>query len=384
MQFDEKRAFDALAIPLAKAIPCSLWDLIVHESTSVSTAMSFAMTKTGRTEEDENTPALLSALVASFARWGYGDDPRISVLKSKRKAGFTRHAKYAGKSQISPPALETSEVPYGETLSAELDRAIADRLGLNESTPVRWKFSVVSGVLNLRFLSATKLGKSATFPVASATKTDLDLARGVVAQWVLKNGIPERPEQRESLARAVAAKCSPTIVGGWLNLGLYMVSSWEYARRELVRETGNENAIPDIRPIDDDSILDCYRCVFDLGPFHLVRVAEVNHVCTTKPEAEPHIFKVTTKHVDEARKLGAPKVDPSLSPCGICGGEYKDHMSDRVMVVQLLRDATAPEADKHLGPLQLAFDADGIDGMIFVDTPEKFRIKPPEIGENED
>lgn len=374
MQFDSKRAYDAIVPHHLKMLPESIvHDLIYsdHASATINTIASIVMTDTGNAETDDNTAALVSALVSSACRWGYDESDRFTkACQSQRDAGFM---------EINPgrnrdPIYSHTPLVLGEALSERLDRAIEKRLGIDKRGKARWRFSVASGVLRVDFPAPGEIGGSDSYPIASATRDDLSKARAMISEIVLKSGVPSTDHAREYIAKRVAQACSPTICGAWLNLGLFMVSPWEMARREHERQTGDPSAIPDVRPIDDDSVVDCYRAVFDLGPFAIDRVAYLNDRCLTKPEAENHRFEVTRAHEREARKLKS-KIDPSLAPCGVCGGDYKEHTRDRVLVVYLKRDASESEARTHLQPLEVAFEADGIDGLIFIDTPEGFRIR---------
>lgn len=379
-QFDSKQAFDALAKHFVKVLPESILDMVKHPDINIAALIELVDGRpdTMRAEDHDNL-ALLSAVVGSYARWGYGDDPLVELLQGDRELGTTLPAIYAdgGKTTVRESKTPLDKVPYGDTLSKLLDQRIEENLdiGKKDAARAKWYFTVVSGVLHVNFPVAMSIGKVESFPVASGTPRDLDIARKKIGELVLSGGVPSNDTQYEIMCKAIARDCSPTLLGGWLNLGLYMVSAWEYARRELVRQTGDEKSIPDIRPIDNESIIDCYACIFDLGGiFRLERVVEVNHLCRTNPEAGQHKFEVTAAHVNEARRLKTSP-DPALAPCGKCGGDYKDHTFDKALAISLLRDATQEDCTKYLDPMAVAFEADGIDGFAFVETPEKYRIK---------
>lgn len=388
MQFDSRQAFEALAKPSSKILPRSLWDLIEIEKMSIGAIVSLASTRTGRDEVDDNDVALFSALVASYTRWGTPGDKWVDLLQGKRVAGFEKPARYdeTGKVQITPGITEDMEVPFGEAMAAQLDLVAEETLGIQSRGSGKWYFSVVSGVLNVHFPDPMRIGSDAPgLPVGSGTRDDLLKCRKVIGEVVVSRGVPRTEDEIEAVVKACAQACSPTICGGWLNLGLYMVSAWEFARREMVRETGDEKAIPDVRPLDDQSIIDCYAGVFDLGPFRIARIVETNHLCSTDPQQRQHKFEMTAKHVAEAKRLKMRSLDPSLAPCGICGGAYKDHSYERGLAIVLTRDVTAEEAAKHLDPIGEIMSKDGLDGFIFLETPDKFRIQPPEeAGSNAD
>lgn len=387
-QFDSKQAFDALAKDLVRLIPEGLLELIKNPEINIAAIVALASGKKSTLRhEDEEALALLSAIAGSYARWGYGDDPLVTLLQGHREAGATIPAIYTdgGKTCVRPLVEATDEVPFGETLSKLLDEEIETILsiGKKDATVAKWYFTVVSGVLHVNFPIKLSIGKVESFPVASGTTRDLDIARREIANLIVSGGVPSNDAQYETMCKRIASACSPTIVGGWLNLGLYMVSAWEYERRELVRESGDATKIPNIRPVDNESIVDCYACIFDLGPFRLDRVFEINHLCRTKPEAGQHKFEVCAAHVNEAKRLKVP-VEPSLAPCGKCGGDYKDHTYDRALGVVLLRDVTQEECKKHLDPMGVAFAADGIDGFAFIETPEQYRVLGEEVESDAD
>lgn len=369
-QFDSKQAFTVLAQPSLKMLPEGIIDLLRHETYPIEPLVSLAMTETGCAETDDNTAALLSALAASYARWGWGDDALVSALQGRR-------------AMTKDSIGESARMPFGETLSRELDKALNERLKIGKQGKGKWFFRVVSGVLELCFPRPRSIGASDSYPIASATRDDLSKAQKIVGETAVAKGLPTTAEARESFAKMAAQACSPTICGGWLNLGVFMVSAWEAARRELVRETGDEKAIPDMLPPDKESIIDSFGFMFDLGPFRLDRVAEINPRYIGKDHRAinmgPHPFMVGSKHVERSAELNGGVLDPNLAPCAHCGGDYKDHTHDRVLVVQLTRDATGKEAEKHLGQLDEVMKLNELDGFVFLDTPQQYRIKNEEV-----
>jgi hypothetical protein len=378
MQFDNTQAFDALAKPTSES-PFLKWVFEYIDTGSevtVSDVVDYVEKFADNMDDVQSPEAFISqacATIAGYTRWGPKSNSIAAALQSVRflgKRGEDVNIYRINKHPIEP----TERVPFGETVVGELDRLLELRLGAPMTFKARWWFSVTSGVLRVHFQDGHHgISKTDPYPVAAATKECLQTARDTAAKHALHHGVPNTPEEREIFAKRIARACSPNVCSGYLNLGLYMVSAWEYARRELVRSTGDPKSIPNIKPFDDDSIIDCYRAVFDLGPFRLDRVIEINHRCLTRPGAPQHKFKITMAHEDAAKRIGTR--DPSLAPCGECGGAYKDHTFDKAIVVVLTRDTTGEEADRYLTPLQQAFDADGIDGIIFMETAEKFRIQ---------
>jgi len=366
MQFDSKQAFDALAVPSLEQVHPELIDFIDDKSEPLDTLEKILV------QLSDEELAIASAVIGSFVRWGYGDNPLIELLREDR---------------VVDSNTGTTE-PLGEAMVKRIDAYISKVLHLDAKhrTEAKWYFVVSSGALKIVFPHRLSISGMNSYPVASATATDLKKAREIAASSIIQNGVPTSPEQHEHMAKKIAIACSPTIVGGWLNLGLYMVSGWELARRDCVRETGDEKAIPEHKPVDDESIIDCYGFIFDLGPFYIDRIAEVNfQYIGADPEAQKsdmHKFVVTKQHEEIALKLKT-KIEPHLAPCGVCGGDYKDHSSDRVFVIGLRRDATPKEAEKHLGQLHHPMAKDGIDGFVFIDSPQHYRIKEPEGSEDE-
>jgi hypothetical protein len=55
---------------------------------------------------------------------------------------------------------------------------------------------------------------------------------------------------------------------------------------------------------------------------------------------------------------------------------YDDHVSDTVLFVKLTRQAVNAEVGLQLCPLKAQFIADGIDGIVMLETPQKFRVTP--------
>jgi hypothetical protein len=107
-------------------------------------------------------------------------------------------------------------------------------------------------------------------------------------------------------------------------------------------------------------------------PLKLMRIESVNF--------KPHPFMIGTKHVVHASDhccgmLGEETM--RAVPCAHpgCRSPYEAHVHDTVAMIQLTRNATNEEVQAVLKPLCADFEADGIDGFTFVETPDKFRIK---------
>jgi hypothetical protein len=94
-----------------------------------------------------------------------------------------------------------------------------------------------------------------------------------------------------------------------------------------------------------------------------------------------HPFTVGAKHVEHASKychgrLGYKTI--SAIPCAECGLPETAHLNDRVMFLQLTRNATTAELQQWSEKVDLEayFKRYQIDGLTFVETPEKWRFEP--------
>lgn len=107
----------------------------------------------------------------------------------------------------------------------------------------------------------------------------------------------------------------------------------------------------------------------DLGLFTTLRVDTINH--------RPDIFCIGPQHVAHASaRCGGMLGEETLErfPCAHCKRPLSEHTYDTVLMLQLTRDGTNAEASAILKPLAPEMEADGIDGLVMVETLEKFRI----------
>jgi hypothetical protein len=108
------------------------------------------------------------------------------------------------------------------------------------------------------------------------------------------------------------------------------------------------------------------------GYFTVKSIMNINH--------DPHPFMLGPKHIRFASNkymgmLGDACInDKDFPVCAHsgCSLRYQDHKSDRVLALSLVKDLTNAEANNILKTIPLIKNK--IDGIIFVDTPEKFRI----------
>jgi hypothetical protein len=100
-------------------------------------------------------------------------------------------------------------------------------------------------------------------------------------------------------------------------------------------------------------------------------IHETNH--------RPHPYTVGPKHVQHAAdNYGGIMGEATLEaiPCAHkgCALPYEDHDSDKVLFLQLTRNATEIEANDELIKIKDLLKEHGIDGVAFVDTEEKYRF----------
>jgi len=111
-----------------------------------------------------------------------------------------------------------------------------------------------------------------------------------------------------------------------------------------------------------------------LGPkmaahFKLVKVTRINHRlssgCALKGNNDRHPFCIGTPHFP---KDDGMYIQPKQAPCCICGRDYDDHISDKVMVIKPLRANVDKLNDEEAATLK-AMEPDmvtyKIDGFVF-------------------
>jgi hypothetical protein len=111
-------------------------------------------------------------------------------------------------------------------------------------------------------------------------------------------------------------------------------------------------------------------------PFKLYSVGRCNF--------KPHPFTIGPRHVVEASEhyggiLGKEVLEKI--PCAVsgCGRSHSAHTSDLVIFLEIIRDCANKDAAHVLFEMKKAMEADGIDGVCFMEGP--FKIAPPEQGE---
>ena len=105
--------------------------------------------------------------------------------------------------------------------------------------------------------------------------------------------------------------------------------------------------------------------------FILKSVTAINH--------RPRPYEIGTRHIKYASVsyggiLGKEVVNKVHCAHPKCSLMYDDHRFDNIAFLQLKRDADKEDAQKDLESIIKCLDKDEIDGFVFVETKEKFRI----------
>ena len=111
------------------------------------------------------------------------------------------------------------------------------------------------------------------------------------------------------------------------------------------------------------------------GLFEFKSISHVNH--------KPHAFMLGPKHVEfAANKYGGMLGDSCINDKNFplcsnpgCTLSYKEHTSDKVLFLSLTRDMTNEEATEVLMGIKPILEEENIDGVAFIETDQKFRIK---------
>lgn len=118
-------------------------------------------------------------------------------------------------------------------------------------------------------------------------------------------------------------------------------------------------------------------------------IKSVKHV-----NSKPHPYVIGTRHVNFAADnwhgmLSADCIRDGekrrlvhcyfkTSGYHYCDLPYDEHTSERVIFLQLKRHVSNKEAAHILSEIKDEIKDEGIAGFAFIETPEKFRIEPPE------
>lgn len=248
------------------------------------------------------------------------------------------------------------------------------------SLALGYSFVVDHGLL---VLCRRTLNDSCRSPVAFAVPEARDVAQGVVNLARITNepdfdAVCNRCVQEAAPKEGLGARC--------FRLGDYTISDELYEHIRACRKAEAEGkpapAMP--RPKTDEGLVELYRqdCAVRRAFFTVDRVTHINY--RLKPGVEPfkncppyHPFVIGRTHIVKSNDI----LDPTVAPCDACGRDFSQHISDRVAVLKLLRSVNKSEAMPILDAFVQEIKGDGVDGVVFLDTPEKYRITddPPKL-----
>jgi hypothetical protein len=102
----------------------------------------------------------------------------------------------------------------------------------------------------------------------------------------------------------------------------------------------------------------------------VIGVDNINH--------DPHQFVIGPKHVTHAADnhsgmLG--QVTLEAIPCARCGWKYHRHTFNKVAFLRLKRDCNNDELSDVIKSLSAEVEKLDIEGFVFVESKEKFKIK---------
>lgn len=318
-----------------------------------------------------------------------GSDPGVylrglppDVLASLSASTYAVHTWYASLDTEESEEIERPFTTHDKMLAfvRAVDAELRERLPDNRDIQTEpasvtgdsrsWHWVIHAGMICLQVVEPRKVGMLT--PVCAAVIDELAKARQAFA------GARMKFNEDETLT-TVQNSVGQSLLGDFMTLGKYNASPWEIKRRQMERQQFRdesmtakdwENVPVKIPPkhLDPDSLADWYRWHVDTGPFEIIRVSSVNHrlVEGAKPRRNGDRADVT-QHVFSP-------MPNKRDTCGVCGLRKSDHTWDNVVVIQLKRNVTEHEARDYLGPLEKFTADDGIDGLMFVDTPNQYRI----------
>lgn len=107
----------------------------------------------------------------------------------------------------------------------------------------------------------------------------------------------------------------------------------------------------------------------ELLPIKVLEIRDCNH--------KPHPFLIGPEHMAYASDhcggvIGQDAIEHH--PCALCEQPAFSHSYDVVMFLQLTRNSTNGECFKILQSISQEMQEDRIDGIVFVETEEKYRV----------
>ena len=118
---------------------------------------------------------------------------------------------------------------------------------------------------------------------------------------------------------------------------------------------------------------DKYKPLFEKSENVIFKsVQNVNH--------RPHPYTVGAQHIKHASdkhggRLGKETCDAIGCAFPGCGKPYSEHVYDTVLFLQLKKDVDGKVLQDELRPIADQMNGDGVEGICFVETKEKFRVK---------
>jgi hypothetical protein len=116
--------------------------------------------------------------------------------------------------------------------------------------------------------------------------------------------------------------------------------------------------------MDKEQVVIKYQAALKETAFNALRVDTVNH--------KPDVFMVGPQHFPKDNSMF---IKPEQAPCCSCKKDYNEHTYDTVLFLQLVRNVDKDEAQGILAGLVSMMEQDKIDGVVFVETVEKYRIQ---------
>lgn len=119
-------------------------------------------------------------------------------------------------------------------------------------------------------------------------------------------------------------------------------------------------------------VVDKCNETMESSPVKALSVNNVNH--------KPHPYVIVPKHIKYATERSGGMLTEDVCRAVQCAHpkcnlRYDEHIFDKVLFVQLKRDAENTEVVKALQSIRPIVEENGIVGYAFVDTKNKYRVK---------
>lgn len=122
----------------------------------------------------------------------------------------------------------------------------------------------------------------------------------------------------------------------------------------------------------NQEVVDKCNETMESSPVKALSVNNVNH--------KPHPYVIGPKHNEYATEHSGGMLTEDVCRAVQCAHPkcnlpYDEHISDKVLFVQLKMDAENAEVVKALQSIRPIVEENGIVGYAFVETKEKYRVK---------